>query len=213
LVGYWGFDEGEGEIAGDQSGNDNDGTIVGATWTDSVPPVGICTPVHVDIKPGSCPNPLNVASRGVLPVAVLGTEEFDVITIDAVSISLDGVGAIRSSYEDVVTPVLDGNECECTEAGPDGYTDLTLKFRTQEIVEELIYSEGELAEGQTLALELRGELTDGRIIAGSDCVVLVGNVPRHLFIRISDINGDGVINMVDLAQLAEYWLESYEVEY
>jgi hypothetical protein len=43
LVGYWNFDEGEGSIAGDSSGNGNNGTIVGAIWTDSIPPVGdIC---------------------------------------------------------------------------------------------------------------------------------------------------------------------------
>ena len=29
--------------------------------------------VPVDIKPGSCPNPVNIASKGVLPVAILGT--------------------------------------------------------------------------------------------------------------------------------------------
>jgi hypothetical protein len=43
LVGYWDFDEGEGQVAGDSSGNGNDGIIIDAVWTDSVPPVGICT--------------------------------------------------------------------------------------------------------------------------------------------------------------------------
>ncbi|GAJ01235.1 unnamed protein product, partial [marine sediment metagenome] len=43
-------------------------------------------------------------------------------------------------------------------------------------------------------------------------VVLVGNVPRHLLVRGADINGDGVVNMLDVAKLAEYWLESCEVE-
>jgi len=33
LVGYWNFDEGSGSIAHDSSGNGNDGTIYGATWT------------------------------------------------------------------------------------------------------------------------------------------------------------------------------------
>jgi len=33
LVGYWSFDEGEGGTAYDYSGNGNDGTIYGATWT------------------------------------------------------------------------------------------------------------------------------------------------------------------------------------
>jgi hypothetical protein len=33
-VGVWLFDEGEGEVAIDQSGLGNDGTLVNATWTD-----------------------------------------------------------------------------------------------------------------------------------------------------------------------------------
>jgi len=32
-MGYWAFDEGEGTVADDSSGNDNDGTLVGALWT------------------------------------------------------------------------------------------------------------------------------------------------------------------------------------
>jgi hypothetical protein len=32
LVGWWGFDEGSGTVAGDSSGNGNKGTIYGATW-------------------------------------------------------------------------------------------------------------------------------------------------------------------------------------
>ena len=38
--------------------------------------------VGVDIKPGSCPNPFNTKSKGVLPVAVLGTKDLDVTTVD-----------------------------------------------------------------------------------------------------------------------------------
>jgi len=35
LVGYWNFDEGKGDVAGDSSGNGNDGTIFrGAEWVD-----------------------------------------------------------------------------------------------------------------------------------------------------------------------------------
>jgi len=35
LVGYWNFNEGEGNILHDLSGNGNDGTIYGATWVES----------------------------------------------------------------------------------------------------------------------------------------------------------------------------------
>ncbi|MCK4342406.1 MAG: LamG domain-containing protein [Phycisphaerae bacterium] len=36
LVGYWSFDEGEGGTAHDYSGNENDGTIHGTTWTSGI---------------------------------------------------------------------------------------------------------------------------------------------------------------------------------
>ncbi|MHC4736596.1 MAG: right-handed parallel beta-helix repeat-containing protein [Planctomycetota bacterium] len=110
------------------------------TRTDSIGDSGIVdmgyhypavTRAAIDIKPGSCPNPLNVKSLGVLPVAVLGSEDFDVSSIDVASIRLAGVAPIRSSYEDVATPVSDSNECECSTEGPDGFPDLTLKFENR----------------------------------------------------------------------------------
>lgn len=45
----------------------------------------------IDIKPGSCPNPLNVKDKGALPVAVLRSKDFDVFNIDPASIRLEGV--------------------------------------------------------------------------------------------------------------------------
>ena len=51
LVGYWDFDEGEGQIAGDLSGNGNDGQLGSdpnadssdPEWVESDAPIGICT--------------------------------------------------------------------------------------------------------------------------------------------------------------------------
>ena len=37
LVGHWNFNEGSGDIANDESGNGNDGSINGATWSTNVP--------------------------------------------------------------------------------------------------------------------------------------------------------------------------------
>ena len=162
----------------------------------------------VDIKPGSCPNPLNLASRGVLPVAILGTEEFDVTGIDTASIRLEGVSPVRSHYEDVATPVTDGNECECNAEGPDDYLDLTLKFKTQQLAEEIVNSLGEITAGDELVLTLTGALTDGTPIVGEDCVIIVGKAPRSLAARRSDLNEDGIVNSLDFAVLSRYWLES-----
>ncbi len=163
--------------------------------------------VAVDINPGSCPNPLNPASNGVLAVAVLGLADFDVNCIDAVSIRLAGVAPVRHGYEDVGAPVSDGNECDCNENGPDGYTDLTLKFKAQEIATALAIAPEDLAEDELLVLELTGNLTDGTIIEGTDCVRIVGKLPTQIRARRSDVNKDGMVDMRDFAMMGEDWLE------
>jgi len=140
-------------------------------------PIGESLPVAVDIKPGSCPNPLNVRSRGVLPVAVLGTEDFDVTLIDPASVSLAGVAPLRWAMEDVATPYepFIGKELDpfsCTTEGQDGYMDLTLKYDTQEVVAAL----GDVNDGDVLALQLTGNLMDefgGTPILGEDVVVIL----------------------------------------
>ena len=129
-------------------------------------------PVIVDIKPGSCRNPMNVKSKGKLPVAILGSEEFDVSMIDITSIRLASVAPIRSDYEDIATPVSDDADiCECTPKGPDGHLDLTLKFNIQDIVAEL----GEVNDGDELELTLTGTLVEalgGTLIEGKDYIII-----------------------------------------
>jgi hypothetical protein len=160
----------------------------------------------IDIKPRSCPNPLNVKSNGLLPMAILGSQDFDVYSIDVASIRLAGVAPIRSSFEDVGTPLVDANECECSTEGPDGFPDLTLKFETQSIVEAI----GEVDHGDELVLELIGVLSDETPIEGSDCVIIRG---KHKPLNKADFNGDGIVNMADLSAFSENWLQSSIVEY
>lgn len=130
--------------------------------------------VSVDIKPTSCPNPLNVKSKGVLTVAVLGTEDFDVTDIDPVTILLsreghDGVPPLRWALEDVATP-FEGELCECHDLDGDGYLDLKFKFDTQGLTVALNLG---VAVGETIPLILTGNLKEdegGTPIRGSDCV-------------------------------------------
>lgn len=173
---------------------------------------GMPIPVSVDIKPSDCPNPLNVKSRGVLPVAMLGSEDFDVNSIDLTSIRLAGVAPVRSRFEDVATPVSDLNDCACNTEGPDGFTDLVLKFRTPEIVAALVDSCGTISKGDVISLTLTATLSSDQPIVGSDCVVIVGKVPRELTAMRSDVNKDGIINYLDFAWIAEYWPEPAFVE-
>ena len=127
--------------------------------------------VPVDIKPTSCPNPLNVKGKGVLPVAILGTVDFDVSDIDPATVLLEGVPPLRWALEDVATP-YDGTpeDClDCTTAGPDGFVDLTLKFDKQEVVDAL----EPVSDGEAKVLTLTGELFDGTEFEGQDVVCII----------------------------------------
>lgn len=131
-------------------------------------------PVPLDIKPTSCPNPLNVTSKGVLPVAILGTVDLDVTTIDPATILLEGVAPLRWSYEDVATPYVPflGKPLDpyaCNQYGPDGYRDLVLHFDTQAVVMAI----SPVNDGDVLMPMLTGNLNDGRVIAGEDVVKII----------------------------------------
>ena len=131
----------------------------------------VCAPpeptTFFDVKPTSCPNPFNDKSKGVMPTAILGTEDFDVTEIDQSSILLNGVIApIRSKIQDVATP-FEGELCGCTEEGPDGILDLTLKFKTQEVA-------AILGPGEIQLLTISGTLLDGTPFEASDCIVRRG---------------------------------------
>jgi hypothetical protein len=169
--------------------------------------------VAVDIKPGSCPNPLNLTSGGMLPLALLGSEELDVSEIDVATIRLAGVEPVRSSFEDVAAPLADGSECDCTEEGSDGYLDLTLKFKARQIAEEIINTVGDVNEGEVLVLPVTGALYDGTAIEGEDCVRIAGKASRALAAKKADVDGDGIVNIYDYALIAAYWLEYAVVDY
>jgi hypothetical protein len=139
--------------------------------------------VFIDIKPGSCPNPFKLprpskTNIGVLSVAILGTEDVDVTTIDPATVKLTrndllGVAPLRWSHEDVATP-FEGELCDCHEEGADGYLDLSLKFSRQELVEALnLYDE----LGETIPLTVVGNLKEesgGTPIRGEDCIRVLG---------------------------------------
>ncbi len=114
---------------------DGSGTLLG-----TIPVLATCNQmitVALDIKPTSCPNPIDCRSMGNLPVAIVGTDSFDVTQVDPASVRLAGVAPIRWAYEDVTTPYqpLTGKTgCrDCTTDGPDGILDMTFKFKSKDI--------------------------------------------------------------------------------
>lgn len=85
------------------------------TWMEP-PPLA----VRIDVKPGSEENPVNLGARGTIPVAILGSDAFDVRAVDVATVAFAGAavatdprGRPRAAVEDV-----DG----------DGSPDLVLHF-------------------------------------------------------------------------------------
>ncbi len=139
--------------------------------------------LSLDIRPGSCPNPLNRVSLGVLPVAITGTEDFDVTTIDLATLEIsraDGLGGSLAPHEgppgphtvlhDVATP-FEGELCDCHELEGDGFMDVLMFFRTTELVMALELDQ--LARWEDVELVVSGDLLDGTPFIASDCVWLV----------------------------------------
>ena len=139
----------------------------------------------VDVKPQSCPNPLNTARNGVVPVAVAGSADLDVRRIDPTSVRLAGVAPIHHTYQDVATPYTPytgkQSELDCTTAGADGWLDLTLKFRSRDLTLALEDARGGiLDDGEVLAVTLNAELDDGAItLRGEDILRLIVRESRR----------------------------------
>jgi hypothetical protein len=142
--------------------------------------------VNLDVRPRSCPNPINAKSNGLLPVAVLGTAEFDVNDIDVSSLRLAGAAPYLSDYGDAAAPFGGEEVCGCSAADVDGHTDLMLKFVTKEVAAGVVASQ---SGDQTATLT--GSLLDGTPIEGQDCLIFVGG-PRPLFV-IPEGGGFGVL--------------------
>lgn len=132
--------------------------------------VELISPMAFDVKPGSCPNPVNIKEKGVFPAAILGSSVLDVNDIDPTSLQLNGASAKAYQIEDVAGPYTGDEACGCTTDGPDGYLDMTLKFKAEVVTATLMPAS--FKEQKTLTLT--GNMLDGRPFTASDCVVIVG---------------------------------------
>ncbi|MHC4416240.1 MAG: FG-GAP repeat domain-containing protein [Planctomycetota bacterium] len=137
----------------------------------------------VDIKPGACPNPFNRSSHGVLPVALVGTDDLAASDVDISSLRIsraDGVGGSAAPNEgppgphteirDVATP-FGGEPCDCHHLGGDDVLDVFMKFRSDDVVEALELDD--LPGGADVELVVSGTLLDGTLFEGRDCIRLV----------------------------------------
>ena len=135
----------------------------------------VCDAINValDIKPTSCPNPVNTRSRGVLPVAIVGTDAFIVDELDVTSLALAGVAPLRVSYDDMTSPYFPATpptDClDCLSSAPDGNTDLVMHFDKQEVIAALATMlDRPLEDGECIQVYLDGWTLDGQQIIGAD---------------------------------------------
>jgi uncharacterized delta-60 repeat protein len=116
----------------------------------------------IDIKPDGYPNSINLGDHGLLPVAILGSVDFDVTEIDPVTIEIGGItmaerGSAKApklafSFEDV---------------NSDGYMDMMTFFEVQSLVIEGILNQN------SAELIVTANLADGTAIEGTDSVNIV----------------------------------------
>jgi hypothetical protein len=100
--------------------------FIGGQVSDNIFCLGACvdatTAPEVDIKPGSVRNPINPFTRGLIPVAILGSESFDVMDVDPDTLAFGPSGAGLAHSKGPHYDNVDG----------DGFTDLLAHFRTQD---------------------------------------------------------------------------------
>ena len=115
--------------------------------------------VDIDIKPDGDPNSINPKSKGLAPVAILGSDEFDVADVDVTTLKFGPNEA--DPFHDLTDSAVYAEHLEDVNA--DSYMDLVLHFKIQEL-------------GLTDEIEatLTGSTLDEIPIGGTDSVNIVG---------------------------------------
>jgi hypothetical protein len=129
LIGYWPMEEGEGSTTADNTASGNTGYLEqGPVW--EVTDVSECSgELTIDVKPGGdpdTPKPINLNS-GKIPVAILGTLEFDVASqLDLSSLTFGRTGDEQSMHwRGTSVP-----NCGVDDVNNDGRDDLVCHFLT-----------------------------------------------------------------------------------
>jgi hypothetical protein len=132
------------------AGKDKETSDYSMGYATAAPPV---VEVDIDIKPGSDPNCFNSDGHGVIPVAILGSADFDASTVDPFSVMLDGAGVRLKGKS--------GNAGSLEDVNGDGFLDLVIQITDNDAY----------TVGDTLAT-LSGTLSDGTPIVGTDSICI-----------------------------------------
>jgi hypothetical protein len=118
--------------------------------------------ITIDIKPGNEQNNINLKSNGVVPVAVLTTDDFDAVTVDPATALFAGATPRHWRLQDV---------------DHDGKDDLMFHFNTQELKLDQDSTEAILTAQLTVQMTARStaQVSGGTTVSGTDEVRIVSS--------------------------------------
>ncbi|MCK5015364.1 MAG: hypothetical protein KAS66_16275 [Candidatus Omnitrophica bacterium] len=114
--------------------------------------------VDIDIKPGSAPNSINLCSGGAVPVAILGSDTFDVSEVNTGTLRFSGAVVKMVGKKDP------HSLCSYEDVNDDFIDDLVCHYVTTDIA---------AIDGESYSATVNGELLDGTPIEGTDSVNIV----------------------------------------
>jgi hypothetical protein len=114
--------------------------------------------VLVDIKPDSDPNSINLCSNGTIPIAVLGSDTFDVYSVNTENLRFSEASVKVVGKKDP------HSLCNYEDVNDDTFYDLVCHFLTADIAG---------TDGQSSTATVNGELFNGAPFEGTDSVNIV----------------------------------------
>lgn len=153
-----GFHPGKNLIAAEVKNGNRTLASVGHGWTGLLwyAKITYTLPaVSIDVKPGNDQNVINASVKGDLPVAILGSADFDINQIVLDSVKLNGAGMAVKGSRKTARMVYTVND-----VNGDGFTDMVCYFNNQSL--------GLTSATTSVALQL--ELNNGRLFEGFDTV-------------------------------------------
>lgn len=139
--------------------------LYGNTTINFAEPEGV--ELVVDVKPGSDTNVINLKSKGVIPVAILTTDNFDAGTINPETVLFADASPVHWTLDDV-----DG----------DGDKDMLFHFKTQELnllsaqeLSALSAQSAEVSASASKKVKLIGKTDEGSQVSGSDSVKIISS--------------------------------------